>query len=85
MVFNVLSYIKGLTVLLQQQSSINIVKGIEMVQEVQEELKEEVDDWHNIWFILAVDMAEQRCLQFHGTPEIKPPSTWDSRGGQRFH
>ena len=46
-VFNVLSYIKGLTVLLQQQSSLDIVKGIEMVQEVQEELKEvreEVDD-----------------------------------------
>lgn len=60
MVFNVLSYIKGLTLLLQHQS-LDIVQGIELVQEVQEQLKElreEIDDWHKIWFELAVDMIE---------------------------
>ena len=56
MVFNVLSYIKGLTVLLQQQSSLDIVKGIE---EELKEVREEVDDWHKIWFKSAIDMAEE--------------------------
>ena len=44
-----------------QQQSLDIVQGIELVQEVQEQLKElreEIDDWHKIWFKLAVDMAE---------------------------
>ena len=60
-VFSVLSYIKGLTLLLQQ-SSLDIVQGIQLVQEVQEQLKElreQIDDWHKIWFQLAVDMAEE--------------------------
>ena len=59
-VFNVLSYIKGLTVLLQQQS-LDIVRGIELVQDVQEQLKElrdEIGDWHSIWFQSAIDIAE---------------------------
>ena len=70
-VFNVLSYIKGLTVLLQQQSSLDIVKGIEMVQEVQEELKEvreEVDDWYKIWFKSAIDMAEEAQTEMPSIP-----------------
>ena len=60
-VFNILSYIKGLTVLLQQRS-LDIVQGIELVKEVQEqlqELREEIDDWHKMWFKLAVEMAEE--------------------------
>ena len=59
--FNVLAYIRGLTVMLQQRS-LDIVQGIELVQDVQEQLKElreEVDDWHAIWFQLAVDMTEE--------------------------
>ena len=71
LVFNVLSYIMGLTVLLQQQSSLDIVKGIEMVQEVQEELKEvreEVDDWHKIWFKSAIDMAEEAQTEMPSIP-----------------
>ena len=49
------------TVLLQQQS-LDIVHGIEVVQDLKEQLKElciEVDDWHSIWFELAVDIAEE--------------------------
>ena len=47
-VFNALSYIKGLTVLLQQRS-LDIVRGIELVRDLQEQMKElheEIDDWH---------------------------------------
>ena len=60
-VFNVHSYIKGLTVLLQQRS-LDFVQGIELVQDVQEQLKElreEIDDWHGIWFQSAVDIVEE--------------------------
>ena len=60
-VFNVLSYIKGLTVLLQQRS-LDIVQGIELIQDVQEQLKElreDIDDWHKIWFELTVDLVEE--------------------------
>ena len=56
--------------LLQQQSSLDI-EGIEMVQEVQEELKEvreEVDDWHKIWFKSAVDMAEEAQTEMPSIP-----------------
>ena len=61
MVFNILTYIKSLTVL-HQQRSLDIVQGIELVQDVQEQLKElreKVDDWHKMWFESAVDMAEE--------------------------
>ena len=60
-VFNILSYIKGLTVLLQQQS-LDIVQGIELVQDVQEQLKklrDEIGDLHSIWFQSALDIAEE--------------------------
>ena len=60
-VFNVLSYIKGLTVLLQQRS-LDIVQGIELIQDVQEQLKElreDIDDRHKIWFELTVDLVEE--------------------------
>ena len=59
-VFNVLGYVKSLTVLLQQRS-LDIVQGIELVEDVQEqvrELREEVDKWHKVWFEMAVDVAE---------------------------
>eukprot|EP00731_Ephydatia_muelleri_P022950 Em0015g533a len=60
-VYNILSYIKGLTVLLQQRS-IDIVQGITLVQEVLgqlKELREELDDWNKIWFQMAVEIAEE--------------------------
>ena len=60
-VFNVLSYVKGLTVLFQQQS-LDIVWGIELVQDVQEQLKklcDEIGDLHSIWLQSAVDIAEE--------------------------
>ena len=47
------------------------VQGIELIQDVQKQLKElreETDVWHKIWYELAVDMAEQvetESLQFH--------------------
>ena len=40
----------------------DIVQGIDLVQDVQEQLKElreEVDDWHKMWFESTVDMAEE--------------------------
>lgn len=82
-VFNVLSYIKGLTVLLQQHS-LDIVQGIELVQDIQEQLKElheEIDDWHGIWFQSAVDIVEEvgtkkpsiprRCNKQHNGPMLR--------------
>ena len=60
-VYNILSYIKGLTVLLQQRS-IDIVQGITLVQDVLgqlKELREELDDWNKIWFQMAVEIAEE--------------------------
>ena len=60
-VYNILGYIKGLTVLLQQRS-IDIVQGITLVQDVLgqlKELREELDDWNKIWFQMAVEIAEE--------------------------
>ena len=60
-VYNILSYIKGLTVLLQQRS-IDIVQGITLVQDVQgqlKELREELDDWNKFWFQMVVEIAEE--------------------------
>ena len=51
----------GLTVFLQQKS-LDIIQGTELVQDTQEQLKElceGVDDWHKIWFELAVDIANE--------------------------
>ena len=47
---------------LLQQRSLDIVRGIKLVQDVQEQLKElrhEIGDWHNIWFQSVVDIAEE--------------------------
>ena len=44
------------------QRSLNIVQGIELVQDTQEQLKElweEVDDWHKSCFELDVDLADE--------------------------
>ena len=48
--------------MLLQQRSLDIVQGIELVQDVQEQLKdlrEEIDDWHGIWFHSAVDIVQE--------------------------
>ena len=57
----VFSYIKGLTVLLQQRS-IDVEQRMALVQDVQgqlKELREELDDWNKIWFQLAVESSEE--------------------------
>ena len=47
--------------MLLQQRSLDIVRGIELGQDVQEQLKQlhdEIGDWHSIWFQSAEDIAE---------------------------
>ena len=47
---------------LLEQRSLDIVRGIELVQDVQVQLKElhdEIGNWHSIWFQSAVDIAEE--------------------------
>ena len=71
-VYNILSYIKGLTVLLQQRS-IDIVQGIMLVQDFQDQLKElreELDDWNKIWFQLAVEIAEAEGTEKPSIPRM---------------
>ena len=71
-VYNILSYIKGLTVLLQQRS-IDIVQGITLVQDVLgqlKELREELDDWNKIWFQMAVEIAEEVGTEKPSIPRI---------------
>ena len=60
-VFNVMSYIKGLTVLLQLRS-LDIVKAMDMVEDVQAQLADirgKVDHFHKTWFQSAVDMTKE--------------------------
>ena len=51
--------------MLLQQHSLDIVQGIELVQDVQDiqeqlkELRDEIDDWHGIWSQPAVDIVEE--------------------------
>lgn len=39
---------------------VDIVQGIELVEDVQEQMRElkDVDKWHTVWFEMAVDVAE---------------------------
>ena len=57
-----MSLAKSKVWLVLQQRSLDIIQGIELVQDVQEQLKqlcEEIDDWHGISFQSAVDIVEE--------------------------
>ena len=69
-VFNVLGYIKGLTLLLQQRS-LDIVHRIQLVQNVQVQLKQvcdDIDTWHNIWFRSATDIPQNVGTELPSIP-----------------
>lgn len=67
---NVMSYIKALTKLLQGRS-LDIVHGIELVEDLQkqlEEIRDDVEEWHKVWFTMASHVAEEE-----GTEEPSIP------------
>ena len=60
-VFKILSYIRGLTVLLQNRW-LDIIRGMELVQDVQKDLnkvREEVDDWSKICFEMVAPVVQE--------------------------
>ena len=59
-VYNILSYIRGVTVMLQQRS-LDVIQGISLIQDVQMQLKDVrkgIDDWHKSWYEFALKVAE---------------------------
>ena len=65
---NVIGYIKGRTKLLQERS-LDIVQGIALVEDVQKqlyEIREDVDEWHSVWYSMAKNRAEEEGTEEPG-------------------
>lgn len=56
-----------------QERSLDIVQGIALVKDVQKqlyEIREDVDEWHSVWYSMAKNRAEEEGTEEPGIPRL---------------